>query len=465
MPILTFLSLAFATEVTIDAADGQKAVVLIDDLVKGETPVVTDVDGGEVTLGFRSSMFGPVLFTQKVQIPADGKVAFTVDVAERKVSGSGVVEPEPAAAPAPAPSATRLSLTSVPAGASIELDGKDTGKKTPSTFDVDPGRHVVKLLKGCQSAERELSVDDGATEDLQLELDAAKVMLSVTVIPEGATVEIDGKKIGEAPLEAKLSCGERLVSVSKEGFKSAEKKVELGLEDSAVDFELPVDAYGTLEITVEPEGVILLDGERVGANEASLAKVGVGKHTLTIERGGVEVESRSIEVKENATVMLTLVVPEPDAVAVKDKKDKKGKKDEDEKDAKAADTDEKDPPKEEKQPKPAKVKAPRTGPSAVRIITNSAVTAASVPFIALGTYNFSQALRAVRQAESEPDQSESDRIVKEEVRPREVLAYAEWGVGGALLLTGATLWITSFTDGSDVVVLPTPNGLQINGRF
>lgn len=462
MPILFLLS-AFATEVTVDAADGQKAVVLIDDLVKGETPVVTDVDGGEVTLGFRSSMFGPVLFTQKVQIPADGKVAFTVDVAERKVSGAGVVEPEPSPAPAPAPAATQLAVTSVPAGAAITLDGKDTGKKTPSTLAVDPGKHVVALQKGCESAERQLSVDAGATEDVQLELSAAKVMLTVNAVPEGATVEVDGKELGETPLEAKLSCGERVVTVSKDGYKPVEKKVELGSEDQTLDVELPVDAYGTLEVTVEPEGVIKLDGERVGANTATMAKVGIGKHVLTVERDGIEVESRTIEVKENATVMLTLVVPEPDAVAAKNK-DKAKDKDKDK--AKDKDAEAKDPPKEAKKPpEPKPPRPPRSGPSALRIIGNSAVTVASVPLIALGSYNFSQALKAVKQAEAEPDDRAAERIVQQEVRPREVLAYTEWGIGGALLVTGGVLWITSFTDGSDVVVVPTPNGFQLNGRF
>lgn len=463
MPILFLLHPAFATEVKIEAADGQKAVVLIDDLVKGETPVVTDVDGGEVTLGFRSSMFGPVLFTQKVQIPADGSIAFTVDVAERAVSGAGVVEPEPAPAPAPAPApepagATRVTITSAEDGAKIELDGKSTGQKTPATIDVDPGRHVVKLSKGCSTGEQEFSVDDGATEQLEVALTAAKVMLSVNVEPAGATVEVDGKKLGEAPLEAKLSCGERVVKVTKEGFKSAEKKVDLGSEDASVDFELAVDAYGTLEITVEPEGVIKLDGERIGANEASLAKVPVGEHTLTVERKGVEVESRKIQVKKDATVMLTLVVPEPDAVAASDKgKDKDAGKTKDADKDKDAD--------KAKDPEPKPPKKPKTGPSALRIITNSAVTAGSIPLIALGSYNFSQALKAVKQAEAEPDDVEAQRIVSQEVRPREILAYTEWGVGGALLVTGATLWITSFTSDSEVVVLPTMNGLQIHGRF
>lgn len=449
MPLLYLLSsLALATEVTVEATDGQRAVVLIDDLVKGETPVVTDVDGGEVTLAFRDSMFGPVLFQQKVTVPASGKVTYVVDVAQRSIEGTGAGSPTPSPAPATAPAApkTQVELSSAEKGVDIVLDGKSTGKKTPATFDVGPGRHVITLAKGCATAESEFSVDEGQTKKLQLELEPAKVMLAITSTPEGATVSLDGKEIGKTPLDAKVDCGDRKVAVALEGYKPAEKAVSLDTEDASVAFQLDKDAYGSMEITVEPEGVIKLDGDRIGANTATVDKISVGEHTLTIERSGIVVETRKINVKENSTVMLTLVVPEPD---------------------KSKEPTEKDPkePKEPKAPKEPKVKKPSTGPSALRLVTNGVVTAGSVPLIALGTYNFTQAVKAVRQAELEPDDRIASEIVRTQVRPREILAYTEWGVGGALLLTGATLWVTSFTDGSSVVVVPTGRGLNISGRF
>ena len=450
MPLLFLLStLAQATEVTVEAVDGQRAVVLFDDLVKGETPVVTDVDGGEVTLAFRDSMFGPVLFQQKVTVPASGKVTFVVDVAQRSIEGGGgavVPVPTPTPTPTPQPAAaakTQVEVDSGEKGVEIVLDGKNTGKKTPATLEVGPGKHVITLAKGCSTGESEFTVDEGQTRKLQVDLEPAKVMLGITSTPPGATVTLDGKELGTTPMEAKVACGDRKLAVALEGYKAVEKPISLVKNDASVDFQLDKDAFGSMEITVEPEGVIKLDGDRVGTNTATLDKVSVGEHTLTVERSGVVVETRKINVKENATVMLTLVVPEPDTSKTPAPKE----------------------PKEPKEPKDPKAEKPSTGPSAIRLIANGVVTAGSVPLIALGTYNFTQAVKAVRQAELEPDDRAAAEIVRTQVRPREILAYTEWGVGGALLLTGATLWVTSFTDGSTLVVVPTGRGINISGRF
>ena len=51
---LLFLSqYASATELVVKAKDGQKAVVLVVEYVKGEAPVTTTADAGEVEVAFR----------------------------------------------------------------------------------------------------------------------------------------------------------------------------------------------------------------------------------------------------------------------------------------------------------------------------------------------------------------------------------------------------------------------------
>ena len=456
-----FSNAAFATEVKINAADGQHAVVLIDEYVKGETPVTTEVDGGEVTLAFRDSMFGPVLFSETITVPADGSVTYIVNVEERTVERKGDSGSSTSSTKAETPNkeeaepesavATKLTITSSEKGAMITLDGKSTGKKTPATFDVDPGRHSVEVASGCLVGSEDVSVKEGSTEDLTVDLVGAKVMVAVTSTPEGATISVDGKEVGKTPLDAKLTCGDRVLTATLEGYFDAEQEISLGTEDAKAKFSLEKATYGSIEVSVEPtDAVIFLDGKKMGKGTAELDKVATGEHVLTIERKGHELKRKEFTLKENAAMVLAFVVGDPP----------KGKPP-----AKQG-SDTEPVAKQDKVAKPNKVKKARgKGPTPVRMIVNSAVTVAGIPFIALGAYNYSQARIAYDDYVKEPDNTRADKIFKDEVQPRQTLGFVEFGVGGALVATGAALWITSFMEDAPIVVLPTHNGFVVGGAF
>ena len=60
------------------------------------------------------------------------------------------------------PLAATLSVGSMPAGADILVDGKETGKTTPAQVLVDQGAHTVLLRKsGFQPAETMLKLQPG----------------------------------------------------------------------------------------------------------------------------------------------------------------------------------------------------------------------------------------------------------------------------------------------------------------
>jgi hypothetical protein len=82
---------------------------------------------------------------------------------------------EPALAPqvqqAAAANVAKLSITSTPAGADIEVDGSFVGN-TPSTIEVTPGDHTVSVSKsGYKSWERKLKAS-GGNVNLNAELEA-----------------------------------------------------------------------------------------------------------------------------------------------------------------------------------------------------------------------------------------------------------------------------------------------------
>ncbi|MBD3220844.1 PEGA domain-containing protein [bacterium] len=101
------------------------AAILIDGVDTGEvTPaVITDLDGGTYTIALQ--LTGVEFRPGERQVD----VSYGARTATHFQTGASIVE-----------------VTSTPAGASIILDGVDTGEVTPHTFnDVDPGQHEVDV--------------------------------------------------------------------------------------------------------------------------------------------------------------------------------------------------------------------------------------------------------------------------------------------------------------------------------
>lgn len=95
----------------------------------------------------------------------------------------------------------QVSVLSTPAGAAVELDGKDVGR-TPWTGDAPPGRHTVLLrLPGYVEARKELMLAGDRAIDLDVALVAASTSPEPTkerrALP--ATVSPEADQGGDSP--------------------------------------------------------------------------------------------------------------------------------------------------------------------------------------------------------------------------------------------------------------------------
>jgi hypothetical protein len=69
----------------------------------------------------------------------------------------------------------KLSVTSIPDGADIEIDGSFVGN-TPSDVEVSPGDHTISVKKpGFKEWERKLKVSSGSSVHLNAELEKVAV--------------------------------------------------------------------------------------------------------------------------------------------------------------------------------------------------------------------------------------------------------------------------------------------------
>jgi len=120
-----------------------------------------------------------------------------------------------------------IYVASTPIGASIWLDGRDTGVTTPGRIsEVPPGTHLIELRKaGFQETSCTVAVFPGGTESLTEQLDERRfAALHVTTTPTGATVFVDGKRVGRSPMTVEqIEIGSHQVQVKKNDYVSQSK--------------------------------------------------------------------------------------------------------------------------------------------------------------------------------------------------------------------------------------------------
>jgi serine/threonine-protein kinase len=147
--------------------------------------------------------------------------------------------------------AATLSVNSDPAGATVTLDGKDTGKVTPAQIVVAKGSHTVAVHKqGYLDASGTLETAPGQTAQFNPTLkvtgsteniktvgklgglfggaqeNSGRVLVRTT--PKGAEVRVNGQSLKKtAPVEFFLSPGSYEISLTLEGYKPVKKIVDV----------------------------------------------------------------------------------------------------------------------------------------------------------------------------------------------------------------------------------------------
>jgi hypothetical protein len=105
------------------------------------------------------------------------------------------------APPAAASSTASLDLRSQPEGASIFVDGRPTGLKTPAVLGGLPAGRTVKLrldLAGYAAASREATLAAGGPQTISFTLESAVGTVRLAGVPRGATAELDDRPVDPA---------------------------------------------------------------------------------------------------------------------------------------------------------------------------------------------------------------------------------------------------------------------------
>ena len=147
-----------------------------------------------------------------------------------------------------------LSVASTPAGAAIVVDGKDTGKLTPSQFSLStPGAHTVTVRRyGYLEASNSVNVEAGQTANLNLSLTALgsteeihaaggkfnKVFkkgdasgmstVSIKTQPKGAQIMVNNRMLDKTtPFDFYLNPGTYVIDVTMSGYRPIHRVLSL----------------------------------------------------------------------------------------------------------------------------------------------------------------------------------------------------------------------------------------------
>jgi hypothetical protein len=152
-----------------------------------------------------------------------------------------------------------LAVSSTPAGASVYVDGKNTGRVTPAQIPVDKGQHTVLLRKSGYIDETESpnfaigqttnisptlralgNVDDIRTVGKMKRLfggkeAAAMGMVSVKTNPKGAQVAVNEHMLDkDSPVEFMLDPGNYVIDITLTGYAPIHKEISLDKGGKAV---------------------------------------------------------------------------------------------------------------------------------------------------------------------------------------------------------------------------------------
>lgn len=132
----------------------------------------------------------------------------------------------------------RLSVETTPQGAEISI-GDEIQGETPWSGDAEVGRHVVKIsLETYSTHEEQVAISEGETVTLNVTLTRLGE-INIVTRPEGASVLVDKKFVGHAPLSVFRSQGAYEIAASLTRHIPRKEMVSIGLgEKKEISMEL-----------------------------------------------------------------------------------------------------------------------------------------------------------------------------------------------------------------------------------
>ena len=256
------------------------------------------------------------------------------EVAPRNAGATKSVPSEVPATPVTAVEG-ELAISSVPAGATVEIDGRPSGKTPLSLDSLKPGAYKITVSKSGYTPEaRRIEVVGGNRTSLDVKLIPSQGFLTVTSTPQGANILINGVDTGKvSPAEFVLDPAVQNIVVRKEGFLDAHTEIKLnagqtvsyapslkeaGRTDNikAVGGLSKIFGGGTahgmarIDVKTRPEGAqIIINGKPYEKITPVTLQVGPGNYEILLQKEGYQPVLKSLTVNGEEKLKIDETLP------------------------------------------------------------------------------------------------------------------------------------------------------------
>ncbi|TFU15251.1 PEGA domain-containing protein [Thermus tengchongensis] len=264
------------------------AEVYVDGALRGRTPLTLTLPEGRYGVELRLSGHEPYRATVQVRRGETTRLDVRLN---------------------PIPRTGTLLLESSPTGAEAYVNGAFRGR-TPLRLVLDEGTYRVELrAPGYEPYQATVRVERGRETRLSASLRPIRTgELFLEARPEGAEVYVDGRLAGRAPLRVTLEAGLHEVRVLAPGYAEYRAQVEVRPSESLRLYVELVPVRAVLELYLNVEARVFLDGEEVGVARGGYLRLEApfGDHELTLVAPGYRTLVQEVRVTGNQVLRLTL---------------------------------------------------------------------------------------------------------------------------------------------------------------
>lgn len=217
----------------------------------------------------------------------------------------------------------RLKISSHPEDAEFIIDRTMQSFKTNTDWiGVSPGMHVVTVFKDDLWAAQPVFIKSGESKEVHLILKPERVTKKVNTSPIGASVFINDRFKGKAPLVLDLKPGTYQLKTRLEGFQEDSRELTIGFLPSD-ELNIKLQKEHSIQISVSPPGTsIEINGHVIATDETPVTidtvndyktvTIGLteGSHRIRLKlRGNLNAwEEKVIEVKRAAELTFHLPI-------------------------------------------------------------------------------------------------------------------------------------------------------------
>lgn len=196
------------------------------------------------------------------------------------------------------PVVSSVMIESKPAGAIVEIDGKQIGQTPQILHDQTIGKHSARLSKpGYITQEISWIVEDARPQLVAGTLVSNMGTLQISSNPAGANIFIDGKPRGKTPYSENLEQGEHKIKLEMKGYNSHEQTVVVPRDaKKQVSMDLQM-LPGGLKITTTPAGAsVFVNGRQYQNSPLEIKDLTPGKYNVKMKKDGFDQVERDVTV-------------------------------------------------------------------------------------------------------------------------------------------------------------------------